>query len=186
MGEDVRIIKNKKQIEIAFIKLLEQMDFHKITVQDICRESLTSRSTFYSHYLDKYDLLEKIVNRYGLMMEDAVRTRFSKSGINDIESLLKDIFSVYLHHQEELSALLKVHVPKGDLSQTLEHIFYAGCLSFLQKESLKSELPVELIAKLYVANVFILLNWVLENGTSEAVTHLANELQIQILKYIQA
>lgn len=64
MAEDVRIIKNKRVIENAMILLLQRKEFSKITIQDICQEALVSRSTFYAHYLDKYDLLEKIVDKY--------------------------------------------------------------------------------------------------------------------------
>lgn len=37
--------------------LLESRNFGKITVSDICMEALISRATFYSHFIDKYDLL---------------------------------------------------------------------------------------------------------------------------------
>ncbi|MEK3850480.1 TetR family transcriptional regulator [Paenibacillus sp. FSL R7-0340] len=51
-------------IERALIELLQQHDFKDITIKKICDQSLIGRSTFYSHYLDKYDLLEKIVKQY--------------------------------------------------------------------------------------------------------------------------
>jgi AcrR family transcriptional regulator len=39
------------------IKMLSNMPFSKITVNEICAEALVSRSTFYTHYKDKYDLV---------------------------------------------------------------------------------------------------------------------------------
>ncbi|MHB0864724.1 TetR/AcrR family transcriptional regulator [Paenibacillus sp. SEL3] len=33
-------------------------------MKKVCDQALIGRSTFYSHYLDKYDLLEKIVKQY--------------------------------------------------------------------------------------------------------------------------
>lgn len=66
MEEDVRIYKTKKNISEALIILLNEKDFNQITIKDICSRSLISKSTFYSHYVDKYDLMEKIVNKYAV------------------------------------------------------------------------------------------------------------------------
>src|ERR1039458_397336 len=89
MVEDVRIIKNKRNIEAALIKLLQEKDYAHITIRDICDASLTSRSTFYSHYLDKYDLLEKIVQRYANIIEQQAEIRFFKTENNNIEMIFK-------------------------------------------------------------------------------------------------
>ncbi|MCP3797234.1 TetR/AcrR family transcriptional regulator [Paenibacillus sp. CH40] len=59
MNEDIRIYKTKIAIERALIELLQQHHFKDITIKKICDQALIGRSTFYSHYLDKYDLLEK-------------------------------------------------------------------------------------------------------------------------------
>lgn len=69
MVEDVRVFKTKKNIADALIHLLEEKDFAHITVKDICTLSLSSKSTFYSHFIDKYDLLEKLVQQHAASYE---------------------------------------------------------------------------------------------------------------------
>ena len=54
---DPRITKTKAAIRSAFLKLLAQKGFPKLTVKDIIQEAQINRSTFYAHYTDKYDLL---------------------------------------------------------------------------------------------------------------------------------
>lgn len=56
--KDLRITKTEKALNNAMSELLRSRSFGKITVRDICAEALTSRATFYAHFLDKYDLLE--------------------------------------------------------------------------------------------------------------------------------
>ena len=50
----------RAQIEI----LINENDktFEEIKVSDICKKALINRSTFYSHYNDKYELLVDFIN----------------------------------------------------------------------------------------------------------------------------
>lgn len=50
----------KKEIRKTFIDLLNTKGFENLTVSDIARGSKINRGTFYLHYVDKYDLMEKL------------------------------------------------------------------------------------------------------------------------------
>lgn len=60
---DLRIVKTRKTINDSFYALFEQKDFDKITVKDITEHAQIGRKTFYLHYIDKYDLLDRIVDK---------------------------------------------------------------------------------------------------------------------------
>ncbi|AMG32347.1 MULTISPECIES: TetR family transcriptional regulator [Staphylococcus] len=60
---DLRIVKTRKTINDSFYELFEQKDFDKITVKDITEHAQIGRKTFYLHYIDKYDLLGRIVDK---------------------------------------------------------------------------------------------------------------------------
>ncbi|MCB2342859.1 TetR/AcrR family transcriptional regulator [Clostridium estertheticum] len=185
MAEDVRIIKNKRNIEATLINLLKIKDFAHITIKDICESSLTSRSTFYSHYLDKYDLLEKIVHRYADLIEQKAHIRFSEIKNDNIEIIFKEAVQTYLQHKETLKVLLKVHIPNGDLRAQIEKIFFTQCRTFLQEQQKTTIVSVDLIAKLYVANVFEMINWILEHGVDDQTIKFANELQNCFFKMLR-
>ena len=55
---DLRVVKTREAIELAFWKLLETADYSAITVSAIAREARVSRKTFYAHYSSIDDLLE--------------------------------------------------------------------------------------------------------------------------------
>lgn len=57
---DKRVIKTKHKLKKALIELLQEKAFDKITVTEICANANTSRITFYTHYDDKYNLLEDL------------------------------------------------------------------------------------------------------------------------------
>ena len=61
--KDLRIIKTLQQIDRALLELLNELPFQKITVQLLCEQALINRSTFYKYYTDKYDLLDRYLNK---------------------------------------------------------------------------------------------------------------------------
>ena len=60
--EDLRITKTKKSLYEALLKEMETKAFEDIKVNDLCTISMINRSTFYSHYNDKYDLFVDLLN----------------------------------------------------------------------------------------------------------------------------
>lgn len=64
MASDARVRYTKMVIVQNFIKLLRQKPINKITVKEICDLAEINRATFYKHYLDVYDLLEKIESQF--------------------------------------------------------------------------------------------------------------------------
>lgn len=50
----------KEKIKETFIILINEKGLDSLTVSDIARDAKINRGTFYLHYLDKYDLMEKL------------------------------------------------------------------------------------------------------------------------------
>lgn len=64
---DPRVVRTKKLIKDAFVELMQEMDINKITVNRIAEKATINRVTFYLHYQDIPDLLEKMADE---MVED--------------------------------------------------------------------------------------------------------------------
>ncbi|MBR4800576.1 MAG: TetR/AcrR family transcriptional regulator [Clostridia bacterium] len=103
---DKRVKKTRNLIYKAFATVLKQKGYGKLTVEDILQESGVSRSTFYSHFRTKEDVLNSIstnifehVFSHTLTVEET--HDFSRSSIFDYSHLLTHIF-YHLHDEEEL------------------------------------------------------------------------------------
>lgn len=59
---DRRTIKTRKALCAGLAELLTTKELHRITVQEIADKADVNRVTFYKHYLDVYDLYEKLEN----------------------------------------------------------------------------------------------------------------------------
>lgn len=72
---DRRILKSQEALKKAIIELMAEKNLDQITVQDIADRADVSRKTFYLRYLDKFDLLDKLIeehiNEMQIMCESA-------------------------------------------------------------------------------------------------------------------
>ncbi len=92
-----------ERIHLALAELMKKESFDSIHVSDIIKESHVSRSTFYSHYKSKDDVLDKLTEEIflhvfstGLKQEES--HDFSSGSIFDYQMLLRHIF---YHFREE-------------------------------------------------------------------------------------
>ncbi len=60
-AEDLRVRRTRKLLQKAFIDLTIEKGFADVTVRDITERAMVNRSTFYRHYLDKYELLSQYI-----------------------------------------------------------------------------------------------------------------------------
>lgn len=61
---DRRVLKSQEAIKTAFIELMSEKNFNEITIQDISDKANVGRRTIYHHYLDKFDLLDKLIEEH--------------------------------------------------------------------------------------------------------------------------
>ena len=54
---DLRVRRTKQLIKTAFFELLEESGFEAVTVKQLTERAGINRGTFYSHYVDKFDLM---------------------------------------------------------------------------------------------------------------------------------
>jgi AcrR family transcriptional regulator len=61
---DRRITKSQVAIKKAVIELMSEKNFDDITIQNISDRADVNRGTIYLHYMDKFDLLDKIMEEH--------------------------------------------------------------------------------------------------------------------------
>ncbi|MNW60116.1 DNA-binding transcriptional regulator EnvR [compost metagenome] len=88
---DPRIIRTRKLIMDAFINLSMKKDFKDITIKDITTAATVNRATFYYHFIDKYDLLEKVLSES--VMREVIQEVNAHAVINEetIEAIFLSI-----------------------------------------------------------------------------------------------
>ncbi|MFT8967011.1 TetR/AcrR family transcriptional regulator [Leuconostoc suionicum] len=177
---DIRKIKTKKNIEMAFVTLLNERNFKSITVDEICKQAMTSRSTFYLHYLDKYDLLNQLVERQFSVFEKIVDKRVEGLISGQFEETITHFYNELVNNKQTIQALFTINEPEFNLKQKFEDTLYQHWLKYLgEKTSLKYN---ELIAKFGASIVFDTLNWTFENGIDDETLLFVENIRKKILE----
>jgi len=60
--EDLRVLRTRKLLQQALFELTVEKGFAAVTIRDIAKRAMVNRSTFYRHYLDKYELLNQYLD----------------------------------------------------------------------------------------------------------------------------
>lgn len=120
---DPRVLRTRKLIMDSFIELSNEKEFKDITVKDITTEAMINRATFYYHFEDIYDLLEKVLSE--VLLINLNGDQFENGEINE-ESIII-IFKAITNFQTSLSN--RCHRGYEDtiariIREQLEIIFY--------------------------------------------------------------
>ena len=84
---DLRVRRSRKSLTDALCTLIRTRPLHKISVPDITEEAMVNRSTFYAHFVDKYDLFATAIGqrmRHDLATEFEDATRFTLSNLRKL------------------------------------------------------------------------------------------------------
>lgn len=110
---DIRTQKTQEAIFEAFFDLLNEKSFHQISVGQIIQQARVGRSTFYSHFTSKDDLLSAVTQRlfqhvfesssYGEHMN--VAHQHEKDSLLD---LITHLFQHFKENEEKVSTLFKM------------------------------------------------------------------------------
>ncbi len=118
MSQSPSFIRTDNAIMYAFISLLKEKSFEKITVQDILERTPVTRGTFYAHYHDKYEIAERMLEKY---LENRSRVRAEVHRHASVNSPTLRASSEINH--DMINALLKIHTEKVDLRRAIESEF---------------------------------------------------------------
>lgn len=131
---DRRVKYTKMVIKDSFIKLLKQKPISKITIKELCENADINRATFYSHYTDQYDLLQKIEDELVDDINQYLNIYDFKGGMLESVEMLEKIFEYIKENYELVELLLDSN---GDIKFHQEIIKILGLQHFLSMNTIE-------------------------------------------------
>ncbi|ALS01509.1 hypothetical protein ATZ33_09050 [Enterococcus silesiacus] len=168
MNKDLRVIKTEELIQKSLIFLLQQQSIEKLTVKDICAYAKIGRSTFYAHYMDKFDVLEKIIKTYSDSFDKLIQQRFSKNEVSEsIQSIAKDITK----KKTEIQTLFNSPYNHYNLEKSFLLILRKHCALYIETSSKYKQfnLPLTFMIDLYTSSAMTMIHYSLNNELSDNI-----------------
>ena len=115
-NESAKVQQTKHLLAAQLIELLEDKPLRKISVNDICQKALISRSAFYSHFEDKYQLLRYCMEERTDQWQIAAKDRTAQDVIlyilDDILKKRKLFYHIFMDEidREQAAVLQKCMV----------------------------------------------------------------------------
>ncbi|HUJ69795.1 MAG TPA: TetR/AcrR family transcriptional regulator [Syntrophorhabdales bacterium] len=109
-GRDRRIDKTRKVLQNALISLMKKKEYRSITIQEIIDEADVGRSTFYTHFDDKDDLLMAGMHDLRDVLEAAKATDQAAAARQPYERIIGFSLAMFEHayaYREVYRALVR-------------------------------------------------------------------------------
>jgi AcrR family transcriptional regulator len=164
---DRRVRRTHKLLHDALISLLLKQNYDSITVQDILDRADVGRSTFYTHFDDKDELLISGTDELRATLLTAVeRERRSEKRHEGVIAFSRAMFEHASGYREVYHALLHTSawpVVRERLQKVLDEIIRREAKTEIVKlRQPESDIPVDLFVHYLNATFFAVLTWWLD------------------------
>ncbi len=163
---DARVRRTRDALGDALIALMQEKAFETITIQDVLDRAHVSRSTFYTHYSDKDDLLMSDSEEFFEALSMALSAHDDKS---DRVFPVKEFFN----HLADVQPFYKALVKSGKFQENMELArghFARGIERRLSELPRAKSIPAgerSAIAFTHAGALLSLLTWWLDRGMRE-------------------
>ena len=172
---DPRIERTDKLLKNALIELTAERGFDAITVGDIAERAKVNRATFYRHYQDKYDLVERIFQEAIEMLRGDLgppgEHALKMDPQNPPERWMK-LFGHFAEHERLYRALLGRHGSSWFVARMRDQFIniveereqIRDRIPILQQTPRHTKIPVKVAITLVSTLMVSTIAWWLESG----------------------
>ena len=164
---DARVKRTRDALGDALMALMQEKPFETITVQDVLDRAQVSRSTFYTHYSDKDDLLMSDAEEFFEALSMALSSHGEKS---DRVFPVREFFA----HLSDVQPFFKALVKSGKFQENMELArghFARGIERRLSELPRSQSIPPKELPAIAFANagsLLSLLTWWIDRGMRES------------------
>jgi AcrR family transcriptional regulator len=160
--KDRRVQRTRKFLKEALLDLMIEKGYENITIQNIIDRANVGRSTFYSHFLDKQDLLTSSIEE----LSDFISIKQKENKIKPYREHFRFVFSlIMLEHADQHRQLYQALVQKKGGTQVMRQM--EEMLSDVAREEimmiahnqLPKCIPIEIVIHFVTVSFLSVLSW---------------------------
>lgn len=187
-SEDRRVLRTRQQCMEALISLIQEKGFDALTVQDIIDRANIGRSTFYSHFEGKEDLLLRGLDQLRFSLQEAQRQAHKGQGKAEERAFVfsHELFAHAHEHRRVFSAMVGRHggaLVQQHFQRMLVDLVREDVKAVAPKDP-KALIPQEAIVQYVAGGLWGMLAWWMDGRmrmSVEEVNALFRRLAIPVL-----
>jgi len=160
MAVDRRVIRTRTALFDALVALIRTKSYDSIKVEDILVRANVGRSTFYSHFTSKDELLERSLERLYMALTEAVGTGRTNEAVGDDWDPCRTLFEHVQRYQDVQ------HAPRGRggiiLREAVDQLLSRILRTMIPKD-LPQQFPGSLVIEHIIATFHTVMNWWFEH-----------------------
>lgn len=129
---DRRIRRTRRMLKQGLAELMREKEFKDITVKDITDRMDLNRGTFYLHYVDTYDLLEKLENETLSDFQTMIDEHLSLTGKSSLRPVIEPIAS-YIVENADFCKILFENKASNDFVRKFTELIYQNGEAFIRE-----------------------------------------------------
>lgn len=166
----------------AFIELLSEKGFEKITINDIAEQANINRGTVYLHYTDKFDLMDKCVELH-------VEQLINYCDNNEDTNLSKDAFQSIFEYLEKNYAIYKLLLSNesiGFFRKRLYASFTQIGTDVISIQSDNSALSKCITTHFLASGLIGMIEWWIDNSMPCTIQEITTQLMYLLSPYTKS
>ncbi len=176
--EDLRVQRTKHILRTAIAELLEQNELKDISIQQISKQAMIYRTTLYTHYSDKYELLEDYLmetwQKEMKLDREQDLTKLKEEfwrGIHDTVRFFKRYSKLFTQLNENRPLISSHNLIYTTIKKSLKML-----LDIIQPDDEKTRISKDRISEFYTSGYLtVVLNW-LSSNTKESIKSITDNL----------
>lgn len=175
---DLRTTRTYKLLKNALLELLSKQSFDSIKVNDVCNLAMVHRTTFYSHFADKYELLDYCIKD----IENDLLSDFSNKKYDTSKEFYTNLIMNILHFLGSNKVFFR-NMVNNNYSNGIFTILHNSVISniteLLEKEEkagVKFDSPIIIMAEFYSGALTSTIMWWLTTNSKISEENLCNYL----------
>ncbi|WP_138752086.1 TetR/AcrR family transcriptional regulator [Paenibacillus sinopodophylli] len=157
---DRRVARTQEAIKKAFLELMSEKRFESIIIQDIADRANINRATVYLHYMDKFDLLDKIIKEHISNMSSFCESEPQMNWIESTEHCMEYFEENFLFFSTMLASEGAPYFRNQFVQHNIKEFKKDVDLTKGKNEGQSEVIVVEFVANAYVAVV----EWWIKNN----------------------
>lgn len=126
--EDRRVRKTRAQLRGALTQLMEEKPLREITVKELAQRADVNRGTFYAHYQDIPDMVERVEQEVFQEFSQVMDAYGPEELGRDLTPILTDVFQFVKKNDRICGAILSSPALKEGFFLRLSALIYEKCL----------------------------------------------------------